>query len=277
MASKKLQAPTAKPIVLGALVPNAGVEEAYRKQLQDLVTAMSKSVIYWTRAAWRKDDPTEIVDLAQDAKPMQALRRSMRKMIDTWQAKFDALAPELAKVFVDGATSTTQAAFQAELAKAGFAVKFQMTPAMREGYQAVLSENVALIKSIPSQYLTQVEGDVWRAVSQGYDLESLTSTLQQRYGVTHRRASFIAKDQASKAKSITEKVRRLELGITKAIWRHSHGGREPRPSHVKAGADKLVYDIAKGAYIDGEWIQPGYLPRCGCSSRAIIPGLEEDD
>lgn len=275
MANKKLRAPTAKPIVLGAIHPNAGVEEAYRAKLQAMVAAMNKSVTYWLRAAWRADDPGEI--MAQDARPMQSLRRAMRKLIENWEKKFDVLAPELAKVFVDGATSTTQAAFQAELSKAGFAVKFQMTPAMREGYQAVLSENVALIKSIPSQYLTQVEGDVWRAVSQGYDLEELTSTLQQRYGVTHRRASFIAKDQAAKAKAVIEQVRRLELGIAEAIWQHSHGGREPRASHVKAGAGKLRYNIVKGAYIDNQYIQPGYLPRCRCTSRAIIPGLDDED
>lgn len=271
----KLRAPTAKPIMLGAIQPNAGIEAAYRKKLQDMIDLMNRSLQYHIRAAWRKDEPGEI--MAIDARPMQALRRAMRKMIDHWQRKFDALAPELAKVFVDGATSTTQAAFQAELSKAGFAVKLQMTPAMREGYQAVLQENVALIKSIPSQYLERVEGDVWRAVSQGFDLERLTNTLQQNYGITHRRASFIAKDQSFKAKSTIEKVRRLECGITQAQWMHSHGGREPRASHVKAGADKLVFDIRKGAYIDGEWIQPGYLPRCGCSSRPIIPGLDDDD
>lgn len=275
MANKKLRAPTAKPIVLGAIHPNAGVEEAYRTKLQSMVTAMNKSVTYWLRAAWRADDPGEI--MAQDARPMQSLRRAMRKLIENWEKKFDDLAPELAKVFVDGATSTTQAAFQAELSKAGFAVKFQMTPAMREGYQAVLSENVGLIKSIPAQYLTQVEGDVWRAVSQGYDLEALTNTLQKRYGVTHRRASFIAKDQAQKAKSVTEKIRRLELGISKAKWQHSNGGREPRPLHVEAGRKGLIFEIAKGAYIGGKWIQPGEEPRCRCNSRAVIPGLEDDD
>lgn len=268
---KQLRAPTAKPIVLGAIQPNAGVEAAYRKKLQDLSREMSQSFIYWTRAAWKKDDPT--VYFAVDAAPVLALRRRMKQLAAHWIKRFDEVAPEMAKVFVNGATATAQAAFQAELSKAGFAVKFTFTEAAKEGYQAVLQENISLIKSIPSQYLTQVEGDVWRAVSQGYDLEALTNTLQERYGVTYRRAAFIAKDQTAKAKATIEQVRRIELGLDTAIWQHSHAGQEPRQSHVAFNGKP--FDIRKGAYIDGEYILPGYLPRCRCTSRTVIPGFEE--
>ncbi len=271
--SKQLRAPTAKPIVLGAIQPNAGVEAAYRKKLQDLVTEMSKSFIYWTRAAWKKDDPG--LDMAADAAPVVALRKTMKRLGDHWRKRFDKIAPELAGAFTAGATSTAQAAFQSELLKAGFAVKFNFTEAAKEGYQAVLQENIALIKSIPTQYLTQVEGDVWRAVSQGFDLEKLTNTLQDRYGVTHRRAAFIAKDQSAKAKAVIEQTRRVELGLYEAIWQHSHAGQEPRQSHVKAGRDKLRFDVRKGAYIDGEYILPGVKPRCRCTSKTVIPGFDE--
>ena len=33
------------------------------------------------------------------------------------------------------------------------------------------------------------------------------------------------------------------------------------------------FDIEKGCLIDGEYIQPGEEPNCGCTSEAIIPGL----
>lgn len=269
--SKQLRAPTAKPVVLGAIQPNAGVEAAYRKKLQDLVTEMSRSYIYWTRAAWKKDDP----GLAMDAGPVAELRKTMRRLGEHWQSKFAKVAPELAGAFANGATSTAQAAFQAELAKAGFAVKFTLTDGAKEAYQSVLQSNVSLIKSIPSEYHTAVEGDVWRAVQSGYDLEKLTHNLHERYGVTHRRAAFIAKDQTAKAKAAIEQARRVELGLYFAIWQHSHAGQEPRIDHVKAGQDKLRFDVRKGAYIGGKWILPGTEPRCRCTSRTIIPGFDE--
>ncbi len=270
----KLVAPTKKPLELTAIHPNAGIEAKYRKALQVLISEMSRSVIYWTRAAWKKSPPVSSV--AQDRESsIVDLRRTMIRMAKHWQGRFDSLSDSLAKVFVDGATQHTDAAFMAELSKAGFTVKFKMTEAVYEGYQAVYRENVGLIKSIGSDYLHAVEGDVWRAVSQGHDLQKLTDTLQHRYGVTHKRAAFIARDQSNKAKAVIEKARREELGITQAIWQHSGGGKEPRHSHLKAGREKLVFDVSKGAYIDGEYILPGEKINCRCTSRAVIPGFED--
>lgn len=275
MATRNLVSPTKKAIKLAAIQPNSGIEAAYRTKLQALIEEMSRSVIYWTRAAWRKAPPISSMaqDRAGDKTPILDLRRTMDRLGRHWTRRFDALGPELAKVFVDGATAHTDAAFMAELKKAGFTIRFQMTQAAKEGYQAVLQENVALIKSIPANYLQSVQGDVWRAVSQGYDLQKLTDTLQERYGVTHKRAAFIARDQSSKAKAVIENIRRQELGITTAIWQHSGAGREPRPSHVAANGKP--FDLDKGMYLDGEWVLPGTAINCRCTSRAVILGFED--
>jgi hypothetical protein len=125
-----------------------------------------------------------------------------------------------------------------------------------------LNENVGLIRTIPKIFHAQVEGDVWRMVQSGFDLQKLTNAIEDRYKKTHWRASFIAKDQSSKVKAVMEKERQLELGITEAIWQHSHAGHDPRPSHVAAGRDKLRFDIRKGAYLESnggkwEWQLPG--------------------
>jgi uncharacterized protein with gpF-like domain len=61
------------------------------------------------------------------------------------------------------------------------------------------------------------------------------------------------------------------LGITQAIWQHSHAGKKPRPSHVKA--DGKTFDIEKGMYLDGKWVQPAEEYNCRCTSRAIIEGF----
>lgn len=272
----KLVAPTRRAITLPAIRPNAGIEAAYRSAMQQMVGEMSASFIYWTRAAWKKESMLPL--LAQDKiggsrGPIIDLRRTMIRMAKFWQKRFDGLADTLAKVFVNGATQHTDKAMMSELSKAGFAVKFSMTQESRMAYQAVLQENVGLIKSISGEYLKDVQGDVWRAVSQGYDLQQLTDTLQERYGVTHKRAAFIARDQASKAKAVIENVRRQELGITMAIWQHSGAGKEPRPSHVAANGKQ--YELDKGMLIDGKYILPGTEINCRCTSRAVIPGFED--
>lgn len=275
MTARKLVAPAKRPVKLDAIRPNAGIEAAYRKKLQALIEEMSRSVIYWTRAAWNKAPPLSSIaqDREGDRVPILDLRRTMERLGRHWTRKFDDLAPELAEVFVNGATAHTDAAMMASLKRAGFTVEFRMTQASMEGYQAVLQENVGLIRSIAAEHLQAVQGDVWRAVSQGYDLQKLTDTLQARYGVTHKRAAFIARDQSSKAKAVIENVRRRELGITTAIWQHSGAGKEPRPSHVAANGKP--FDLDKGMLLDGEWLLPGVAINCRCTSRAVILGFED--
>jgi len=63
-----------------------------------------------------------------------------------------------------------------------------MTAAMRDVVDATIHANVALIKSIPSQYFDQVEGIVMRGVQTGRDVGQVTKDLEGRLGVTKRRA-----------------------------------------------------------------------------------------
>jgi hypothetical protein len=85
MMRRKLVAPTAKAVKLEPIRANAGIEAAYRKRLQALITEMSRSVIYWTRAAWKKDDPLLAQDRARHRAPILDLRRNWQKCSSTVQ------------------------------------------------------------------------------------------------------------------------------------------------------------------------------------------------
>ena len=136
---------------------------------------------------------------------------------------------------------------------------------------AITFFDISGIRSIGQQYLNRVEESVWRSVNAGYDMAQLTRELRKDYGISERRAAFIARDQTNKAKAAIEKARRQELGITEAIWIHSHAGKEPRPSHVAANGKR--FDVGKGMYLDGEWVQPGEEINCRCTSRSVIKGF----
>ena len=155
--------------------------------------------------------------------------------------------------------------------EAGFTVRFNATTQQQTALQAVLGGNVSLIRSIGQQYLNRVEESVWRSVNAGYDMAQLTRELRKDYGISERRAAFIARDQTNKAKAAIEKARRQELGITEAIWMHSHAGKEPRPSHVAANGKR--FNVNKGMYLDGKWVQPGEEINCRCTSRSVIKGF----
>jgi len=64
-----------------------------------------------------------------------------------------------------------------------------------------------------------------RAVQTGRDLKTLSDELQEHYGVTRRRAVFIARDQANKATAVINRAR-SKSWYTQAKWLHS--GRRAR-------------------------------------------------
>jgi uncharacterized protein with gpF-like domain len=93
--------------------------------------------------------------------------------------------------------------------------------------------------------------------------------------VTKRRAALISRDQNNKATAVITRVRQQELGVAEAIWVHSTAGKTPRPTHVKAGRERVRYAIAEGWYDPHEKknVWPGELINCRCVSRAVIPGF----
>lgn len=265
-----------RPKTARAVHPNKGIEAAYRRELDRLIGEMSNSFEYWLAAAYKATPPRmevaqEESELAQDALPSDFLSKRIAELSRRWIKRFDDMAKDIAERFASKTERTTSASFQSALKDAGWAVKFQMTPVMRDAVNAVIKENVALIKSIPRQYALEVEGIVMRGFSRGRDLKSITDDLQKRYGVTRRRAALIARDQSNKLTATVTQARRIELGLFEAEWVHSGGGREPRHSHVQAGKNKLRFDVRKGAYIDGDYILPGELINCRCTSKTILP------
>lgn len=270
-----------KDKVLAPVRPNAGVEIAYQRQLLKLVEEMHRSVIYWVKAAYRANEPA-ILDiepdegmLAEDEAPASVLQKTMKALSRRWLRRFDKAGDELAAYFAKAASDRSDAALRAILKKAGISVKFEPTPAQQDILAATVNENVALIRSIPEQYLSQVQQSVMRSVQTGRDLHQLSEDLQHQFGVTKRRAANISRDQNAKATAALNRARQLDLGITQAEWRHSGGGKTQRPSHVKAGRDRVVYDVKEGWFDPHlqKRIWPGTEPYCRCVARSLIPGF----
>ena len=260
-----------QPKTCRAVPANRGIEAKYRKALQRLIAEMHASVEYWLTAAYRKDPPrmAALVEQAQDASPSAKIKKVLDELARRWTDRFNDYAPKLAEAYLKGMFKASDSAFRQALKEAGWAVDFKMTPAVRDAFNASLEENVGLIKSIPEKYLQQVEGVVMRSYSAGRDLETMVKDLKALYPAASHRAELIARDQSNKANAVVNRTRQMELGITEAIWQHSHAGKTPRPDHV--AADGKRYKIAEGCLISGKYIQPGEEINCRCTSRPVLP------
>lgn len=251
---------------LPAVTPNAGVEAWYAKQLGIYVRRMGLAITAMVKRDYDR------LNLAQDAAgPTQIAKELQRRTLE-WQAIFNRLAKDIAKEMANRVMRHADRKLDSGLRTAGFKVRFALTDAMKEAHAAVVQEQVGLIRSIPQKYLTDVQTLVMQSAARGRDVGTLATQLRETYGIAHRRANTIARDQNNKATATMTRARQLAMGIKRGKWRHSHAGKTPRPSHV-AAAGKM-FDIKTGMLIEGEHILPGEKINCRCTWEPEIPGFE---
>ena len=237
-------------VKLNEIKPNVGNDRAYLKELRTMLRRIKEDI---------NDAKTD--DVTQFGNRIDYL-------LEQWSKRLDRLGYTISKRFINRNRATFDKRFMQELKKAGFTVNFQLSPQIEDILEASVKENVGLIKSIGVDYLERVQQQVWSGVASGYDLGQIAKDLSKAYGISDRRAKNIARDQGAKAHAVIERERRKEAGITQAVWLHSHAGKVPRPSHVKANGK--VFDIEKGLYLDGVWTLPGVQINCKCGSMAVI-------
>jgi uncharacterized protein with gpF-like domain len=275
MPPRKRQ-PKAKPngVVLKPIRPGLGIEVMYRKRLDTLLQKIHASVLWWVAAEYKKHPPA----MAQDSSPIEFLTRLMRGLRNRWMKKINETAPKLAEYFASAINKRSDAQLKKILKDGGWTINFQRTKAMNDVWAASVAENVSLIKSIPETYLRQVEETVSRAFANGYNLKRLTDELQERFKVSKKRASLIARDQSNKLSGQMSRVRMIENNITTARWAHAGAGarKHPRKTHLHL-MNGQEFDLREGLYDPDPKVRRkihcAELPNCFCIARAIIPGV----
>jgi SPP1 gp7 family putative phage head morphogenesis protein len=145
-----------------------------------------------------------------------------------------------------------------------------------------VSENTALIRSIPEKMLDKVADTIYDSVRNKRGVRELATILKKNFDVSRNRAKIIARDQISKLNGNITRARNLSLGITEYQWlsardervRHSHDVLEGK---ICSWNDAEIY---KNAEIDKKWksrssiggvnLHPGQDIMCRCTSVAII-------
>lgn len=240
----------------------------YRKKLLSLIDEMSRSVDWWLSAEYRRNE-SEIVG---DASPAKEVGSKLISIMATWRETFDKKAQDIALWFVRRSNAWASTSVKNKLKAQDMTVNFRVTPEVQNVLDSLYETQVSLIKSIPEQYLTQVQTMVQESIVRGRDVGYLKDELKKRYGVTERRAKVIARDQNAKATNSIAMERTRQAGITHGIWVHRAGGSKTfRHAHVKMNGTE--FELAKGCWDDHEkrYVQPAELVNCKCEFRPKIP------
>ncbi|RVU73448.1 MULTISPECIES: minor capsid protein [Lactobacillus] len=139
-------------------------------------------------------------------------------------------------------------------------------PVLRNFVKSRIAENVSLIESMRSQYLHSLEKDIYRSITKGGGITSITDAITNRTGMARRHADLIANDQTGTIISQLNSYRAKSAGAEKYLWR-SMEDRRVRPKHRELDGKTFKYDDANGGD-DGQL--PGEPIRCRCVAEPIF-------
>jgi SPP1 gp7 family putative phage head morphogenesis protein len=140
-------------------------------------------------------------------------------------------------------------------------------PWLQDQLKLFSSQNAQLITSIPEQELDRVSQDVERGLQQGLRFTDIAQTIQKSFGITHRRATLIARDQTQKLNASLTRLRQEEVGVEEYIWQTSNDERV-RPTHRANEGKKFRWDTPPP--ITGH---VGHDINCRCVARPVLDKL----
>jgi len=140
---------------------------------------------------------------------------------------------------------------------------FRSEPYLKPLAEAWVSENTALIKSLPTKLHPEIEGIIRRGVMAGTSVRDLQNQIKERYGVTDYRARLIAQDQTLKMNADLTRYRLQSVGVEKYTWVTVHDSRV-RPDHVARDGKVFSWDKPPAG-----GMHPGQEVRCRCHASAI--------
>lgn len=212
-------------------------------------------------------------DIKKDATDSEKVRSTVRRLAkqfarDITPNKLKPLAEQVAQ----RTASFQKAQLQAQIKEVLGVAPLIRDAGLADAAAVFTKENVALIKTVPERYFSEVENTVIDGVNAGTRATTIAKGLEERYQVSESNAARIANDQVGKFFGELNDTRQRELGITRAIWTTVHDSRV-RDSHE--ALDGQPYDLGEGLVDDqtGETVIPGESINCRCQGLPDLSGL----
>lgn len=231
----------------------------------------------------REDVDAEIVPLLKqlapeyvaDASWSDIISAAVRRLLTRWNSPFaQRQAEQIARDFV-----TTSAGDNDRRVKSFGIDLYGGDQQLQDYLKAAAFQNAQLIKSIPAQYLEQVQNIVMGNMRQGMRPSYIEAALVKQFGVTERRAKLIARDQTSKIQGEMSRLRQVNSGLEYFKWitsqdervRHSHAAVAKRD----VGYGEGVFKWSDLPVVDGVPTFPGQPINCRCIARPVTAAQVE--
>ena len=125
------------------------------------------------------------------------------------------------------------------------------------------------IKDFSKQSVLELREEILENTRQGMRAEGLVEIIQKQFGVSERKALFLAKQETSLLMAKYRETRFKEVGITEYIWSTSQDTRV-RPSHKELNKQLFSFDSPPIVNKKGDRKNPGEDFGCRCVPKAVI-------
>ncbi len=269
MARRKKRQPKAR-----AAPPPAALERGYQRDLLALVRELTRQI--QARLVSELDAIAKAAGVRADARWdadawITRVRAIIRRLRDEAVSDAGELGLRLGQKHAALVSTSNRRAVRRQLESALGVDIFAEAPGLDRIAAEFVTNNVALVQSIPEELLDQVETLTLDAFKAGRRAETVAELIQQRFGVTESRARLIGRDQIAKLNGKLTELRQTNLGIDEYIWRSS---RDERVRSRHAELDGTRQRWAAPPVVDtkrGRREHPGGDFQCRCTAEPVIP------
>jgi SPP1 gp7 family putative phage head morphogenesis protein len=272
MATTKTAPTKADPTVKtgGALRPAVNIADDMAAAIIEQIGLMARQ----TRREMLKALSSGGFDHAMDDNPASQARIRLNWLREKWMARFRDLSKMQVDRMIDRTIKNSTVTLGMSLKEVSEGFKID-TALSSERLQTVImastQEAAQLIKRIPEQYLSDVQGHVMRAITTGSGQADLVPFFTKRYEGDVKWARHVSMDQQRKAYANINQVRLQAMGVQSYIWVHTGGGRYPRKDHIEMNGKEYRYDdppvIQKATGARGK---PGDAIFCRCIAKPVF-------
>lgn len=252
---------TDKQKLVPGVKPPLSVEMSYRKDLMPVLNQTQKQLeerVYplidtYTKKFFTDTTQKEIFD------QINAISKSMSFSLSTY-------AEQITKDFTKKANDENKKRLYDSFKKS-FGVNLKSLikdENIQEPINTAISENVALIKTIPDEHLWRVKDALKQGFSEGSSAIDIRKLLRKdAFDISERRVRLIARDQTSKLNGELTKTRAVEVGGEEYIWMGRNDSLE-RKTHKENNNKKFRWDTPP------QTGHPGADFQCRCWAKLII-------
>lgn len=260
-------------IIKGTILnPSNTIGAEYAKAIVCLIDRMHKDALQELKNAFNE----HASDSAMDGSISSQGRIKINFLKDKWESIFNKAAKKFTDKMIrkNIAHSKTTLGMSLKNISKDLSIKFDNSDVFMSNIIKASTEEAAnLIKTIPQDYLNDVQGQVMRSISSGNGLADLVPYMNSIYKNNARHARLVALDQTRKTYNSINLGQMRKIGVSKFEWIHSGGGKHPRAEHIKLNGK--VFDIDKPPFIGvmyGKDIYgfPAQLPNCRCTMRPLV-------